>query len=130
MKITLPPPVTIKLPDGKTVEYSLPEMARYLARNSRRFGGGNTAEAVRMGKRIDDAFAAPKGGVVELQQVDGAEFKLEIEKPSCGWANLTVTRVSQAGVDAAGKPILRQATQRIRVSGLDVLPLIDAVPTS
>lgn len=128
MRITLPPPVQIQLPDGKTVEYSLPDMAQYLARNGRRFGGGRDADSARRGLRIAAAFASPDAGVVELTDQDGKEFKAEVEAPSCGWANFTVTVSEQTGVDGDGKPVVRKSTRRVAVSGLDVLPLIDAVP--
>jgi hypothetical protein len=129
MIIKLPPPVTIKLPEGNSVEYSLPEMARFLARNARSFGGGKDADSARRGLRIESAFAAAKAGVVELTKEDGEYFKKEVESPSCGWANLTLTVPVQTGVDDKGAPVFRNVTRRIAVSGIDVLPLIDAVPS-
>lgn len=129
MKITLPSPVSLKLPDGKTLEYSLPEMVRFIARNSKRFGAGRDVDSLRLGQRIEQAFTNPKGTQVELADEDWAELSKELRRPSCGWASISGTFNLQTGTDANGAPQVRAITKRLAVSGLDILPLIDGILT-
>lgn len=130
MKITIPAPITLKVPRAEgeplELEYSLADMVRHFVRSGREFS--RTAEDARRGVRLLEAFDSAKPGAqVELGKEDGEALKAMAEKPSCGWASLRTSVQMQVPGGPGQQPTVRVVPQRVQIPTLEFLPLIDAI---
>lgn len=128
MKIKLPRPVTIRLPNGATVEYSATDVVAHMVRNGREFAKSNELERVRLGARLLEAFPAGAQESGDVSPADLEALRAALAKPSFGWSSIPMEVTLATGKkDEAGNAVFMKRVRWVAAPALDLLPLIDAL---
>jgi hypothetical protein len=127
MKLKLPAPITFQTPLGAG-RVSAADIVDHITTNGREFGQSGDLDLVRQGARLKAAFHASETETSDILAEDLSALRLALVKPSRGWAAVLISiDVPTGRVDAQGKPEIVRRERFVSPSGLDVLPLIEAL---
>lgn len=128
MKLTLPPPIAVKLPNGETIQYSAADLVKHVVRNGREFARSNELDRVRQGARILVAFDVPSGATsIELLEQDAKDLRAALAKPTAGWSAIPIKMSVVTGTNRDGSDVKREITRMFSIAPLDLLPMIEAL---
>jgi hypothetical protein len=131
MKLTLPPPIAVKLPNGETIQYSAIDLVKHVVRNGREFARSNDLDRVRQGARILSAFDVSSGTAsIQLLDQDATDLRAVLAKPSAGWSAIQVTMPVVTGMRPDGSEVKREVQRTFTISPLELLPMLDALLAS
>ena len=127
MKLKLPAPIEFQTPLGPG-RVSAADIVDHITTNGREFGQSGDLELVRQGARLKAAFHVSETETGDISAEDLQALRLALVKPSRGWAMVKIVVEMPTGrADAQGKPEVVRRERFVAPSGLDVLPLVDAL---
>jgi hypothetical protein len=127
MKLKLPAPVQFQTPFGAG-RVSATDIVDHITTNGREFGQSGDLEKVRQGARLKAAFHVNETETGDISADDLAALRAALLKPSRGWSAVRIeVDVPTGRVDSQGRPEIIRRERLVAPSGLDVLPLIEAL---
>lgn len=130
MKLKLPAPIEFQTPMG-VGRVSATDIVDHITTNGREFGQSGDLELVRQGARLKAAFHVSESDTGDIAPDDLSALRLALVKPSRGWAAVRIAvDVPTGRTDAQGNPEVIRRERFVAPSGLDVLPLIEALLAS